>query len=700
MSSIGYKTLVVSLLLTVFFCKTTLYAQILFQDDFERTTLGNQWTILDDVSPQSGPSSWFIENGYLRQTANIWSYPDEARETKYHLGTKVITGSEEWQNYTLNALVSSKDNDGLGLIAHYQNEQNYYRLLLMNDPSWAGVDENGVKIGQPIQRLQKFVEGEPITLAENRVNSAYPATWFSLTLQVKVDSLIGFLNGERILSAVDSSFTNGKVGLLSYANSDLRYDSVLVTTSHSVYEEPERAIQYNFQRIVDRAPYIQLPEQNSVQIAWRTTEAGLGRVYVGTDKDELNRVYTENEANQKHLVLVDSLLPNTKYFYSVYTDDKQTLELASFVTKPELTEAEFSFFLLGDSGVNTPTQYKVSEQMWAEFQRNPVDFMVHVGDLHQGNGDGYDDVYFKPYQKLLQHFNVFTAIGNHDTYTLNATPYLESFYLPSNNPQNTERYYSFRWGKAFFINLDTNIDYSPDSPQYAFLIDQLNSDERKSATWTFVYAHHPPYSEYWVNYDGEPNVRNYLLPLFEEYQVDLVMNGHTHSYERGEKEHVHYLVSGGGGGSLDDYFVDHPHISVSEKKFHFTRVDVRNQQMRITAIDENGAVFDREEFSKRFTTFVQEKAEVPKKSYLSQNYPNPFNPTTTIQFSIEKAAVVRLELVDSLGKVVRMLQADKRFSAGKHDITLDATQLPTGVYTYRIFINGILSESRKLTFLK
>jgi len=698
----NYRLLLLTLCYSalLFFGHSELSAQVLFEDQFTRTTVGSEWTILDDVLPQSGPSNWFIENGVLRQSANIWSYADEARETKYHLGTKVVLGSYDWSNYTLNAIASSTDNDGLGLIARYQDERNYYRLLLMNDPNWSGIDSNGVKIGQPIQRLQKFVDGEPITLVENRVNAAYPGTWFAMSLSVKGDSLVAYLNGDQILAAVDTTYSKGKVGLLSYANSGLNYDSVRVATDELIYSQPERAIQYNYQRIVERAPYIQLPEQTSVHIAWRTTIADVGKVRYGLDKDELLNEVVETEALQKHLIKLEGLQPATRYWYQVLTDQGLVLELAYFYTKPEETEPDFSFFLLGDSGVNTPIQHKVSEQMWAEFRRNPVDFMVHVGDVHQGNGDGYDDVYFKPYEKLLQHLNVFTAIGNHDTYTLNAVPYLESFYLPFNNPLNTERYYSFRWGKAFFINLDTNIDYSPDSPQYAFLIDQLNSDERKSATWTFVYAHHPPYSEYWINYDGEPNVRNYLLPVFEEYQVDLVMSGHTHSYERGEKEHVHYLVSGGGGGSLDDFFVDHPHIEVSEKKFHFTRIDVRNEQMKITAIDENGLIFDRDAFSKRINTFVEEHEQKPVKRVLNQNYPNPFNPSTTIQFSLESPAFVRLELVDTLGKVIRIIQPDRRFIAGEHPITFEATDLPSGVYTYRLFLNGFLKESKRMTLLK
>ena len=171
--------------------------------------------------------------------------------------------------------------------------------------------------------------------------------------------------------------------------------------------------------------------------------------------------------------------------------------------------------------------------------------------MHQGAGDYYDNIYFKPYASLLKNVNVFTSLGNHDVITDNGGVYLDDFHLPHNNPDSTERYYSFRWANAYFIALDTNGDFSPGSPQHAFLVNALTDSLRTSATWTFIYAHHPPYTEYWTDYYGDKRVQDYLVPIYEQYDVDMVMNGHTHSYERGEKEHVHYLVSGGGGGNLD-----------------------------------------------------------------------------------------------------------------------------------------------------
>ncbi len=68
---------------------------------------------------------------------------------------------------------------------------------------------------------------------------------------------------------------------------------------------------------------------------------------------------------------------------------------------------------------------------------------------------------------------------------------------------------------------------------------------------------------------------------------------------------------------------------------------------------------------------------------LRQNYPNPFNPSTTIEFAIPQANMVKLTVYDILGReVVRLL--DNRMDAGRHAVTFDASRLASGVYFYRL----------------
>ncbi len=75
--------------------------------------------------------------------------------------------------------------------------------------------------------------------------------------------------------------------------------------------------------------------------------------------------------------------------------------------------------------------------------------------------------------------------------------------------------------------------------------------------------------------------------------------------------------------------------------------------------------------------------ELPATFELRGNYPNPFNPTTTIEFDLPEAVNVQLTVFDALGRRVKTL-VDGSLEAGTHSVRFDASQLPSGLYLYRI----------------
>ncbi len=92
---------------------------------------------------------------------------------------------------------------------------------------------------------------------------------------------------------------------------------------------------------------------------------------------------------------------------------------------------------------------------------------------------------------------------------------------------------------------------------------------------------------------------------------------------------------------------------------------------------------------------------------LNQNYPNPFNPATTISFSLNKSAQVKLSIYDALGRLVIVL-LDAQLSEGHHDIEWNSkdysgTSVSSGVYIYKIIVkaeNKLFSQSKKMTLVK
>ncbi len=83
---------------------------------------------------------------------------------------------------------------------------------------------------------------------------------------------------------------------------------------------------------------------------------------------------------------------------------------------------------------------------------------------------------------------------------------------------------------------------------------------------------------------------------------------------------------------------------------------------------------------------------------LEQNYPNPFNPTTNIRYELPKSGFVKIIVFDALGKEIKTIVNEKQ-SAGTYNLTFDGSNLPSGVYFYRLRA-GDYVETKKLVLLK
>jgi hypothetical protein len=97
-------------------------------------------------------------------------------------------------------------------------------------------------------------------------------------------------------------------------------------------------------------------------------------------------------------------------------------------------------------------------------------------------------------------------------------------------------------------------------------------------------------------------------------------------------------------------------------------------------------------------TGVSEGSEIPEAFVLDQNYPNPFNPVSTIRFGLPMLAYASLRVFDVLGREVRTL-VNEVMPAGIYAVQLDASNLASGVYFYRLMSNGTVI-ARRLLVLK
>lgn len=92
-------------------------------------------------------------------------------------------------------------------------------------------------------------------------------------------------------------------------------------------------------------------------------------------------------------------------------------------------------------------------------------------------------------------------------------------------------------------------------------------------------------------------------------------------------------------------------------------------------------------------------AGVPDEFSLEQNYPNPFNPSTTIPYTTASSGPVTIHIYNALGARVGTLVDADNVSAGRHEITWNASSMPSGVYFVRMQA-GDQTFTQKLVLLK
>ncbi len=102
---------------------------------------------------------------------------------------------------------------------------------------------------------------------------------------------------------------------------------------------------------------------------------------------------------------------------------------------------------------------------------------------------------------------------------------------------------------------------------------------------------------------------------------------------------------------------------------------------RLKQVDIDGSfeIFDRS---------IEVDVPYPAEYELGNNYPNPFNPSTTIPFSLKESGKVKVTVYNILGQEMRVL-TNKNYHAGIHKIKFNAAGMTTGVYFYRLEVNGV-----------
>lgn len=325
-----------------------------------------------------------------------------------------------------------------------------------------------------------------------------------------------------------------------------------------------------------QGPYLQTGTPQGGVLRWRTGSPVPSRVELGQTPDRLTTVLFDPTPRRSHEVTITGLAPGTRYFYTLGhgVHDAQTLldgdEERFFLTPPPPgTRQATRIWVIGDSGTNgrrpdlDPRPFAVFDAYRRLSAGEPTDLWLMLGDnaYNRGTAQEYQRAVFDVYALLLQNAWLWPALGNHDVDEgFSDSPsqsgvYFDLFTLPRSGEagglaSGTEAYYSFDFANVHFVCLDSSdSDLGPQSPMLAWLTQDL-LHTAPSQDWIVAYWHHPPYTK--GSHDSDrPNdsegrlfqVRQEVLPILEAAGVDLVLTGHSHSYERSFLLHGHYGTS-------------------------------------------------------------------------------------------------------------------------------------------------------------
>lgn len=590
-----------------------------FGDDVTLLHRGARWVYLDDGSDQG--TLWrepgFDDSGWTLGSAQF-GYGDADEATEVGFGpdpnNKFIT---TYFRHRFN------ESDPLlipGLLLHLVRDDGAVIYL------------NGVEVGRS-NMPAGVIDFQ--TLALTPVNGDEEGTFFEASIDPS-----HLVSGTNVLAV--------EIHQADPASSDISFDFDLVA--------------FDGTPVVTRGPYLQLATDSSIGVRWRTNANTDTFVAYGLAPDDLSSQVSDASVTTEHKIVVRNLEPDTTYYYGIGTTSEILIggdDEHFFRTSPVPgTPTDTRVWVIGDSGTANEDAARVRDAYISFAGNDRADVWLMLGDnaYLRGTDEQYQRAVFDMYADILPTTPVWPTLGNHDQQSARsanqAGVYYDIFSLPRQGEagglaSGTEAYYSFDFGNIHFICLDSQDSDRSATGAMALWLEADLADTL--ADWTIAFWHHPPYSKGSHDSDDATDsggrlfeMREVFLPILENHGVDLVLSGHSHSIERSylldghydtsntlapnmiadgrdgretgdgayrkpssgaaAHEGAVYVVAGSSGLIDDNATLDHPAMFTSILALGSMVLDVSDQRLDATFIDDLGTVVD---------TFTIRKGEQP-----------------------------------------------------------------------------------------
>ncbi|MGH7725290.1 MAG: metallophosphoesterase [Candidatus Eiseniibacteriota bacterium] len=494
---------------------------------------------------------------------------------------------------------------------------------------------------------------------------------------------------------------------------------------------------------VTRGPYLQNGTPDAITVRWRTSVPTSSRVLFGSSPGNLTTSVDDLAPTTEHEVRLTGLSPETRYFYAVGSttevlsgDDAATW----FETAPPAGQTRpVRIWALGDSGLPGAPASRVRDAYDDFTEDLATNVWLMLGDNAYGSGTDaeYQAAVFDQYPAFLRTHVLWPTRGNHDfVYSGGGNDYYDLFTMPAaaeagGFPSGSEAWYSFDYADVHFVCLDS--EGSDRSPAGAMLTWLENDLIATTKSWIIAFWHHPPYTK--GSHDSDNvgdsggrmrDMRENALPILEQFGVDLVLCGHSHSYERSFLLDGHYgtsgtlvpsmvLDAGDGARSGDGAYekptpgaaphegavyavagssahtsggtLDHAIMVRSLNVLGSLVLDIRGNELDGVFLDDLGAVRDSFAIVKGSTVDVPGVGDAAAGALLelAVRGANPFTNGIVLEWTLPAPREASVTIFDPAGRRVRSLATDTAPEAGPHRATWDGLDahgriVPAGVY--------------------
>ena len=335
---------------------------------------------------------------------------------------------------------------------------------------------------------------------------------------------------------------------------------------------------------------------------------------------------------QLYTIVINNLEFNQPYsYYITTTTSNQSPTTSNTYTFKAIdpNQTKISFATYGDMGTVMPLGFKVFDKVLQEHAREPFDFVLHQGDISYAGvdtsipilnitkNDEWEyiwDLFGRQIEPIASNIPYMTGVGNHEAW-YNFTSFKARYVMPYPT-NNNSFWFSFDVGPVHVISASSEHDLSKNSSQYQWLVHELQQSKamKKNNNTTagkwIVFAIHRPFYCSDENSLAAHVPGSYRIQMLEELlleaEVDVVVTGHYHGYERvhpnvngtvtdmpnekneyvNPKGPVHLMIGSSGAFQNEKWLVSQPEWSA--KRFSYGPHMIGNS----SGVDTNGKMTD------------------------------------------------------------------------------------------------------------